>query len=90
MYGFFAQNGMGYGVLIRLGRSKHITELAGCDARWEELLDACGAGGACTSYDEDSKDDNQQADLSMLNNNGASVFDFSWTYVPRKLYIQLF
>ena len=50
------------------------------DVRWEELLDACEASQVttreATSYDKDLEDDNQQADLSMLDNNRASLFDF--------------
>ena len=53
------------------------------DVCWEELLDACKASQVTTkkatssaSYDKDLKDDNQQADLSMLDNNCASLFNF--------------
>jgi hypothetical protein len=42
------------------------------DVRWEELLVACTG----TNSDSEDSDGNKQADLSMLDNNRAFVFDF--------------
>ena len=46
------------------------------DTRWIVLLEACGVHSDDSELNSDSEDDNNIADLSLLDNNQALVFNF--------------
>ena len=55
----------------------YCTSLHGIDDTcWIELLEACGVHSDDSELKSDSEDDNNIADLSLLDNNQALVFNF--------------